>query len=97
MSRRIDEHMRRAMDRLARLAKRMGGTLTADGRWFDLPEDQPAVGYWWCDRCGAAGQLTHPPGESSDLTKLRIEEAHAAAAPFCKYHLAGVSVHQPTP
>jgi hypothetical protein len=37
--------MQSAIRKLARLSEQMGGTLAKNGRWFDLPAGNHAVGY----------------------------------------------------
>ena len=41
----MSTEMRVAKKRLARMAGEMRGVLSQSGRWFDLPNDEDAVGY----------------------------------------------------
>jgi hypothetical protein len=41
----MSTEMRVAKKRLARMAGEMRGVLSQSGRWFDLPDDEDAVGY----------------------------------------------------
>lgn len=48
--------------------------------------------YWYCERCGSVGYVTHGQGQSIYTVKADIEQSHKDFKPRCRNTILGLHV-----